>query len=276
MLKRTLTGACLIAILLVGFLLRSIIDYRFLDLIVLAVALMASYEFNTALKDKTSKAQKILSITFSGLSVLMAVFFRASLFTFISAYVACSIIYCALSENSKQIDKIAHFVLSLIYPTIPLLFISLINQMGEISLYALVTMMVTTVMTDTFAYIVGSKLKGRKLCPNISPKKTVSGALGGLIGGIVSGVLVYYVFKLCGQNPFVVQNEISVILFIISSSALFSIVTQVGDLFESSLKRSLNVKDMGSLLPGHGGMLDRVDGLMFNAMAVYLCYVLLV
>ncbi len=275
MLKRTLTGALLILILLLGFFLRTF-DYRFLDIIVFSVAIMASVEFNGALKDRTSKTQKILSVIFSATAVIVAVFFKKTLFTYVCVYTACALLYSALSEESKSVEKMAHFVFSLFYPTIPLLFISLINQAGNFSLYALVTMMVTTVSTDTFAYLVGSKLKGKKLCENISPNKTVSGAIGGLIGGIISGVLVYYIFIWSGASPFNVENEIGVILFIISSSALFSIVTQVGDLFESSIKRGLNVKDMGSLLPGHGGILDRVDGLMFNAMAVYLSYVLLV
>ena len=274
MLKRTLTGACLIAILVLGFFLRTF-DYRFLDIIVFFVAVMASVEFNSALKDKTCKSQKILSVIFTAIAVIWAVFFKKSLFTFTFVYYACAMIYSSLSQEGRSVEKMAYFSLSLFYPTIPLLFITFINQMGEISLYALVTLIATTVSTDTFAYIVGSKFKGKKLCESISPNKTISGAIGGLLGGVIAGVVVYFIFKLV-NNPFASANELSVIIFIITSSILFSIVTQVGDLFESSIKRSLGVKDMGSLLPGHGGMLDRVDGLMFNAMAVYLCYVLLI
>lgn len=275
MLKRTLTGALLTLIVLLGFFLREL-DYRIFDIIVLTVAILASVEFNTVLGEKTSKAQKLLSIIFTVTVFIVAVFVKKSLFTYVFVYVSCGLIYSSLSENSKQIDKMAYFAFSLFYPTIPVLFITLINQMGEFSLFALVSMLVTTTATDTFAYYVGSRLKGRKLCEKISPNKTVSGAVGGFIGGTLSGVIVYFIFKACNASPFTQASEVSALLFIIISSMLFSIVTQVGDLFESSVKRGLNVKDMGNLLPGHGGMLDRIDGLMFNAVAVYLCYALLV
>ncbi len=276
MLKRTLTGALLTLIVLLGFFLRQTVDYRIFDIIVFAVAILASVEFNTALQDRTSKAQKILSIIFTVTVFIVAVFCKKSLFTYVSVYASCALIYSSLTESSKSVDKMAYFAFSLFYPTIPTLFITLVNQMGEISLFALVIMLVTTTSTDVFAYYVGSKLKGKKLCEKISPNKTVSGAIGGFIGGTLSGVIVYLIFKACSSNPFVNASPLSALLFIIISSMLFSIVTQVGDLFESSVKRGLNIKDMGTLLPGHGGMLDRIDGLMFNAIAVYLCYALLV
>ena len=276
MLKRTLTGALLTLIVLLGFFLRQIVDYRIFDIVILIVALLASIEFNTALKDRTSKAQKILSVIFTITVFIVAVFFKKSLFTFVVVYVSCALIYSSLFEHSKSVDKMAYFAFSLFYPTIPTLFMSLVNQMGEFSLFALVIMLVTSSSTDIFAYLVGSKVKGKKLCEKISPNKTVSGAIGGFVGGTLSGVIVYVIFKECGASPFVSASPLSALLFIIISSMLFSIVTQVGDLFESSVKRGLNIKDMGGLLPGHGGMLDRIDGLMFNAVAVYLCYALLV
>ena len=276
MLKRTLTGALLTLIVLAAFFLRQLVDYRFFDIVILTVALLASIEFNTALKDRTSKAQKVLSVIFTVAVFIVAVFFKKSLFTFVVVYVSCALIYSSLFEHSKSVDKMAYFAFSLFYPTIPTLFMSLVNQMGEFSLFALVIMLVTSSSTDIFAYCIGSKLKGKKLCEKISPNKTVSGAIGGFVGGTLSGVIVYVIFQKCGASPFVSASPLSALLFIIISSMLFSIVTQVGDLFESSVKRGLNIKDMGGLLPGHGGMLDRIDGLMFNAVAVYLCYALLV
>ena len=273
--KRFLTGMLLTLITVAGFFLREI-DYKIFDVIVLAVAVISSVEFNKTLKDRTSKTQKILSVTFTVVAFLVAVFIKKSLFTVVFLYFSCTLVYSALSESSNKVDKMAYYSLSLFYPTIPLIFISLINQMGSFSLFALIILLSTTTATDTYAYFVGSKLKGRKLCEKISPNKTVSGAVGGLIGGTITGVLVYYIFKLFGASPFVGATELSAVAFIVISSTLSSIVTQLGDLFESSIKRSLGVKDMGSLLPGHGGMLDRIDGLMFNSVAVYFCYTLLV
>ncbi len=273
--KRFLTGALLTLITVAGFFLREI-DYRIFDIIVLTVAILCSVEFNLSLGERTNKVQKRVSIIFTVIAFITAVFFKSSLFTVVSVYLFCALIYASFVESTKSIEKISYFLLSLVYPTIPLLFITLINQMGAFSLFALVILLATTTFTDTFAYLVGSRFKGRKLCEKISPNKTVSGAIGGLFGGVIAGVLAYLVFLAFNVSPFAGADKLSAVLFIIISSVLSSIVTQVGDLFESSIKRGLGVKDMGNLLPGHGGMLDRVDGLMFNAIAIYLCYALLV
>ena len=111
--------------------------------------------------------------------------------------------------------------------------------------------------TDIAAYFVGRSLGGPKLAPSISPGKTQSGAIGGAIGGVVAGVALAACAGL-GNLPL-----LAVVAF------LLSIVSQVGDLFESWVKRRHGVKDSGSLIPGHGGVMDRVDGLVAAAFALY-------
>jgi phosphatidate cytidylyltransferase len=105
--------------------------------------------------------------------------------------------------------------------------------------------------TDTCAYFAGRAIGGPKLWPRVSPKKTWSGAIGGVIGAIV---LSYIVLRLFRQNPGLPHIVLSFV---------FSVATQAGDLFESSLKRRFGVKDAGKLIPGHGGFMDRLDGFIF-------------
>ena len=111
--------------------------------------------------------------------------------------------------------------------------------------------------TDIAAYFVGRSLGGPKLAPSISPGKTQSGAIGGMIGGVVAGVALA-AFAGLGNLPL-----LAVVAF------LLSIVSQIGDLFESWVKRRHGVKDSGTLIPGHGGVMDRVDGLVAAAFALY-------
>ncbi|MBX6352323.1 MAG: phosphatidate cytidylyltransferase [Thermoflavifilum sp.] len=115
-------------------------------------------------------------------------------------------------------------------------------------------------LTDTAAYFVGRHVGGPKLWPSISPNKTVSGALAGVVAAAVATVVVGY---LCLPG-FDLWSYALV-------GVLISITGQLGDLIESAYKRAAGVKDSGSLLPGHGGMLDRVDSLLFAApFAAYL------
>ena len=111
--------------------------------------------------------------------------------------------------------------------------------------------------TDIAAYFVGRSLGGPKLAPSISPGKTQSGALGGTVGGVLAGMALA-AFAGLGNLPL-----LAVVAF------LLSIVSQIGDLFESWVKRRHGVKDSGTLIPGHGGVMDRVDGLVAAAFALY-------
>ena len=124
-------------------------------------------------------------------------------------------------------------------------------------LLAILVLFAVVWATDIAAYFVGRSLGGPKLAPSISPGKTQSGASGGTIGGVAAGMALA-AFAGLGNLPL-----LAVVAF------LLSIVSQIGDLFESWVKRRHGVKDSGSLIPGHGGVMDRVDGLVAAAFALY-------
>lgn len=109
-----------------------------------------------------------------------------------------------------------------------------------------------TWITDISAYLLGSRIGGPKLAPAISPNKTWAGALGGFIFGTLGGVFVFsFLYS---------QSEIHPVT--VFTIAIFVVLAQLGDLLESWVKRCLGVKDSGNLIPGHGGLLDRLDSLI--------------
>lgn len=116
--------------------------------------------------------------------------------------------------------------------------------------------------TDTLAYFVGRALGGPKLAPSISPGKTWSGAVGGTLGAVIAGLLVA---SLAWEGI----HPLQLILVIV----LLSVASQAGDLFESAVKRRHGVKDSGNLIPGHGGVMDRVDGLVAAAVLLFVLWI---
>ncbi|WP_429816994.1 phosphatidate cytidylyltransferase [Ensifer sp. B1-9] len=135
--------------------------------------------------------------------------------------------------------------------------ISLAALRGADDLGLIATLFVFAVVwaTDIFAYFTGRAIGGPKLAPRISPGKTWSGAIGGTICGILAGVAVFMAY-------FSLQDlRIPIIALVLS------VASQVGDLFESFIKRRFGVKDSSRLIPGHGGVMDRVDGLIFACVA---------
>lgn len=127
-------------------------------------------------------------------------------------------------------------------------------------LYRIIYLLLISIMTDTFAYITGKLVGLHKLCPNISPNKTIEGLIGGTTMGVIVGASFYHVFI----NPSV---SLSILVII---TLILSIAGQIGDLVFSMIKRYYNKKDFSDLIPGHGGILDRFDSLIFIALAFIL------
>ena len=121
-----------------------------------------------------------------------------------------------------------------------------------------VFVLVVTFATDTAAYFVGRAFGSHKMAPNVSPNKTWEGAIGGFCGAIACGVGLEAMLGLDADLPTVALM-----------SAVLGITGQLGDLYESRLKRLAGVKDSGRLFPGHGGILDRMDSLMWNVVVLY-------
>jgi len=114
---------------------------------------------------------------------------------------------------------------------------------------------------DIGGFVVGCSLKGPKLAPKISPNKTWSGLLGGMLFSVCIGNLFCW-YVGAGAH----------MLYYGALAAVLAIVSQIGDLVESKIKRSLNLKDSSSLIPGHGGVFDRIDGMIFSAPFVYILF----
>lgn len=127
----------------------------------------------------------------------------------------------------------------------------------EVGLFAIIFVFVIVWATDIFAYFCGKALGGPKLAPSISPGKTWSGAIFGLMAGAGAGIAVVLLLSHGGGY------------FVPVLAIVLSISSQIGDLFESWIKRRFGVKDSSNLIPGHGGFMDRLDGLVFAAIAAF-------
>jgi phosphatidate cytidylyltransferase len=163
----------------------------------------------------------------------------------IAAITALGLIANVIKDGGRNI-----FALSGVpYIALPVLALVMLRRDESFGLHAIMWLMLVVWATDIFAYFAGRMFGGPKLAPRFSPKKTWSGLLGGMVGaGVVSAI---YAFNF-------LPNFIGVSLV----AAALAVVAQIGDIFESAMKRFFNVKDSGTLIPGHGGVLDRVDGLV--------------
>ena len=120
---------------------------------------------------------------------------------------------------------------------------------------------------DTCAYFAGRAFGKHKLCPVVSPKKTVEGAVGGVLGSMAAGCVLTLVYSLLSAkyNVISIQMQPKHYLVLLGMGAVASVLGILGDLFASSVKRQVGIKDYGTIFPGHGGILDRFDSVMFIA-----------
>lgn len=170
-------------------------------------------------------------------------------------FVLLILTYTVVSKNSFNFDDAGLVILSALYIGFGFYYMLEIRAIGlEFIFYAFVVIWTT----DSGAYFVGRKLGKKKLWPEISPNKTIEG----FIGGIVTAVVFAFIFNMIAD----VFESFSSLLIV---TILVSIFGQIGDLVESALKRHYKVKDSGTLLPGHGGILDRFDSMLFILPILY-------
>ena len=181
------------------------------------------------------------------------------------AFVVLIMLVFIVSMFSKRhtADSVANTIFTFVYPQLflALFYLLILGNIGDYCRMFVVFLMVLVpaMFSDTFAYFIGMAFGKRKLCPQISPKKTVAGSVGGVVGGLVGALLISMLFW-GGKN----------LAGFMAAGAALGAISQLGDLSASFIKRSLNIKDFGKILPGHGGIVDRMDSILFCIPAVFI------
>ena len=170
-------------------------------------------------------------------------------------FIAALLAIVMVLRNHFKFNDVSYVLFSVLY--IGLCFHSLVYFLPQFAL--LIYLILIAILTDTFAYFTGYFFGKHPLAPKISPKKTIEGSIGGsIIATAIVSIYAYFTFA----N----QQNIILIIFI---SLLLTIVSQFGDLIASAIKRQYKVKDYGNLFPGHGGVLDRLDSILFTALIFF-------
>lgn len=259
----------IVGILLVLLLIIVLFFGGFLLLSVLALfSLAAIFEMGQTFRKKSYDPILIPAYVFA-IAYPFVYFYLGllSMFILYMATVMATMIWSLFTKNHTTNDIIPSlFILN--YPTLFLMCMTLVYfSFGRpVALVAAGIAYAAPEAADTFAYFGGTFLGKHKLCPTISPKKTVEGAIFALIGGTSFGFGMYYLQRLWGANI-----NMTVLVLLGLGCGLFS---QFGDLFASLLKRWAGVKDFSSVFPGHGGIIDRIDSIMFSTPLV-LCVFLI-
>ena len=173
---------------------------------------------------------------------------------------------CVMCREKPELPDILMSVLPILSLVLPGIFLYgiLDTDPRSMQLYLLLMTFVIPILGDTMAYFVGSNVGGPKLCPAISPNKTISGAIGGLLGSIFAAVLVGRIFTWSVPGVTFPPFWAELLVGLLGGAA-----AQIGDLFASMVKRHCKIKDFGHIFPGHGGMLDRLDSIVFTAIIIY-------
>lgn len=262
--KRVISGIIFVAMLIIiVFVNKPIID----TCLVIVLSVLGIYEYN-----KAFKAAGYKPISWVGYLGCFMIFLMGGVLADASKIVLIKIglpalliaifMYIILINLNRTIIDVAITVFSLLYIPFMFSFIKLILLMENGRFYIWLVFL-GAFASDTFAYLIGKKFGKTKLCPDISPNKTVEGSIGGILGVIISYIILTYVGNmLIGLN----LN----LMYIIIAGVIAGIAGQFGDLSASAIKRYCGVKDFGNLIPGHGGILDRFDSILFVAPVIYM------
>lgn len=272
MAKRLITAAVGIPI---GVLILVLNNPHVLAVVTTILSVIAVFEVLSAAKYTKYRSITALSLVFS--AILPISFCYAVIRQYIVAVCFLFIVLlCAFTLiRHKEIRFEELGLTTLITICVPLAISTLAFfafRFPKHGIYFIVYTLVITWVADGGAYFAGTFLGKHKLCPGISPKKTWEGFIGGVITAVVFAVLLGYGYELW-DKLFTGESHFSVnILILVICAVVCSFLGLVGDLIASLLKRQCGVKDFGNLLPGHGGVMDRFDSVLFTAPFIYLVF----
>ncbi|MBD5132271.1 MAG: phosphatidate cytidylyltransferase [Clostridiales bacterium] len=297
---RVITGAFIAIVYIAVVLLTTYVHPIFFDVFIFALAVCGVYEMSKAVANFTSPPIFIIDL----ITVVVGFaafwfsqyFFKSTAsgmngyFIALAVMILVTVIVTACSKEYVKGNAVST-IFVMLYPSALLMFSVGLNYFMSaevgVSLVAslpyrnagITLMFVVPALTDVFAYQIGSAIKGKKLCPSISPNKTISGAIGGLFGGVVGAGIVALITFLATHfsvNLFglamLTDEWWSTILNFVFLGLFGSAFDQMGDLAASLVKRKAGIKDYSNLLPGHGGILDRIDGFIFCGVFFYIYF----
>ena len=309
---RVITGAAYALVLLAFFVGKVLVHKLVFDALIMIFSVCGTFEMIRAFGDKLHKSQKIVAMVFSQLCVLVYIIAdviftdylgvgfpedplqavgrnyapHAALVVFI---LGIAVIFGILvyGHERMSLESVGYTLIAYLYPSVFLVIMSVCNHLAFYSDAAIALVFVVAPLADVFAYAFGRSFGKKfpaKLAPHVSPNKTLVGGFGGLIGGAVGGLAVFFIYyglshcvQLTGIAQFVLhapEFPWYELPFFIGVGVVIAAFSQFGDLVESAFKRKLGIKDMGNILPGHGGVLDRIDSSLYASLVVAFIFVI--
>lgn len=264
------------------------------DVLFAVVSVIGAYEFLRAMGG-VSYLQKAFTVAFCVIGVPLYVIMQLTMGQGFLAVACAFCIYLmflaaasVFDHGNSSVKGTITCVFCMLYCGVLAVIMSAINHLPNNSMVAILVLFASTILTDTGAFLFGSTLKKyvpMKLAPKLSPNKTVIGACGGVIGGVVGAIIAYLlIYYFGGLNGEIVAYGFNGVYLTFTSEFIHPIVTfilvgfftsimaQIGDLFESAIKRECGIKDMGKCLPGHGGVLDRFDSMLYCSVVILLSF----
>lgn len=234
-------------------------------------------EMMRALDGKGSRVVRTVPFVFAAATILLLYFFGLGML--LTAFILCVMVLFAITMFGRRYDfeSLLKSVFTMVYPQMFFAFAYLIAfQFTDMRLLGsnpivLVAAVLPPICSDILAYFFGRAFGKRKLCPEISPKKTVAGSIAGLAGGLIAGLLIW-MFMASGIWVRALYWDMGIAHFLVLG-VIVAGVSQLGDLAASFVKRHFSIKDFGTLLPGHGGILDRIDSILFSLPIVYIYFI---
>ena len=235
----------------------------YLYLLCAGVSLIGMYELYRVIDIQKSAlaCMGYLSAIFYYICVLTG-YEKYDIFVFVIALMEIMSVYVFTFPKYK-IEEVTLTFLGLFYVAVMLSYIYKVRILED-GIYIVWLIFIASWGNDTFAYFTGVLLGKHKMAPVLSPKKSIEGAIGGIAGATILGIIFGYIV-----NGYMSETVSHPVFIFAAASFVGAILAIIGDLTASAIKRNHNVKDYGKLIPGHGGILDRYDSVIFTAPAVY-------